>query len=178
MVSLRVGKTGGLIGASGLFPRAETFDGVVCDTRGVIRPYTDDDLGEVLDAWYLASLEAHLFLSEDFFDAERERLSDMWLPGSDTSVFEVGGHVVGFVSMVGSEVGGIFVTPEHQNQGVGRDLLDHVAATRRYLELDLFEANTIGRRFYDAYGFRALSESVASDTRLPTLRLRFDCSPT
>ena len=122
MVSLRVGKTGGLIGASGLFPRAETFDGVVCDTRGVIRPYTDDDLGEVLDAWYLASLEAHSFLSEDFFDAERERLSDMWLPGSDTSVFEVGGHVVGFVSMVGNEVGGIFVTPERQNQGVGRAL--------------------------------------------------------
>lgn len=150
---------------------------MVCDTRGVIRPYTDDDLGEVLDAWYLASLEAHPFLSEDFFDAERERLSDIWLPGSDTSVFEVGGHVVGFVSMVGSEVGGIFVTPEHQNQGVGRALLDHVAATRRYLELDVFEANTIGRRFYDAYGFRALSEDVESDTGLPAIRLRIDCSP-
>ncbi len=85
----------------------------------MIRPYTDDDLGEVLDAWYLASVEAHSFLGEGFFDAERGRLSDLWLPGSDTSVFEVGGHVVGFVSMVGNEVGGIFVTPERQNQGIG-----------------------------------------------------------
>ena len=50
---------------------------MVCDTRPVIRPYTDDDLGEVLDAWYLASLAAHSFLGEDFFDAERERLSDL-----------------------------------------------------------------------------------------------------
>ncbi len=148
------------------------------DTCGVIRPYTDDDLGEVLDAWYRASLEAHSFLSEDFFDAERERLSGLWLPGSDTSVFEVGGQVVGFVSMVGNEVGGVFVTPEHQNQGVGRDLLDHVSATRRYLELEVFEANTIGRRFYDAYGFRVLSEGLESETGLPALRLRIDCPPT
>ena len=164
--------------SSTILPGAGPFGGVVCDTRGVIRPYTDDDLGEGLDAWYLASLEAHSFLCEDFFDAERERLSGLWLPESDTSVFEVGGHVVGFVSMVGNEVGGIFVTPEHQNQGVGRALLDHFAATRRYLELEVFEANSIGRRFYEAYGFRVLSESVESDTGLPTLRLRFDCSPT
>jgi len=143
----------------------------------VIRPYTDDDLGEVLDAWYLASVEAHSFLGEGFFHAERGRLSDLWLPGSDTSVFEVGGHVVGFVSMVGNEVGGIFVTPEYQNQGVGRALLDHVAASRHYLELEVFEANTIGRTFYDAYGFRVLSEGVESETGLLALRLRIDGSP-
>lgn len=152
--------------------------GAVCDTREVIRPYIDDDLGEVLDAWCLASLEAHSFLSEDFFDAEREKLSELWLPGSETSVFEVDGRVVGFVSMVGNEVGGIFVTPERQNQGIGSHLLDHVAATRRYLELEVFKANTIGRRFYGAYGFRVLSEGIESDTGLPTLRLRIDCSPT
>lgn len=147
---------------------------VVCDTRRVIRPYSNDDLGEVLDAWYLASREAHSFLSEDFFDAERERLSRMWLPGSDTSVFEVDGRVVGFVSMVGNEVGGVFVTPEYQKQGVGRALMDHAAATRDYLELEVFEANTIGRRFYDIYGFRVLSEGVESETGLPALRLRID----
>ena len=78
----------------------------MCDTRLVIRPYIDDDLGEVLDAWYRASVVAHSFLNEDFFDEERERLAEMWLPESDTSVFEVDARVVGFVSMVGNEVGG------------------------------------------------------------------------
>ena len=151
--------------------------GVVCDTRGVIRPYSNDDLGEVLDAWYLASLEAHSFLSEDFFDTEREMLAKMWLPTSDTSVFELGGHVVGFVSMVGNEVGGIFVAPSHQNRGVGRALLDHVAGTRPYLELEVFEANTIGRRFYDAYGFLVVSKGLEDTTGFPALRLRIDCSP-
>ena len=151
---------------------------VVCDTRGVIRSYTDGDLGEVVEAWHRASLKAHSFLSEDFFNAERQRLSDLWLPMADTSVFEVGGHVVGFVSMVGNEVGGIFVTPSHQNKGIGHALLDHVAATRPYLELEVFEANTVGRRFYDAYGFRAVGEGLDDTVGLPILRLRIDCSPT
>jgi putative acetyltransferase len=143
----------------------------------VIRPYSDDDLGEVLDVWYLASLEAHSFLDEDFFDTEREAISDRWLPASETSVFEIGGRVVGFVSMVGNEVGGVFVVPNRQNQGVGRALLDHVAATRPYLELDVFEANAVGRRFYDAYGFRVVNRDLDDTTGLPTIRLRVDCSP-
>lgn len=147
-----------------------------CDTWAVIRPYNSNDLDDVLDAWYLASLQAHPFLGDDFLDAERERLAKVWLPASETSVFQKSGRVAGFVSMVGNEVGGIFVSPKHQNQGIGHALLDHVAATRPYLELEVFKANTIGRRFYDAYGFQVLSEGVDDTTGLPVLRLRIDGS--
>lgn len=151
---------------------------VVCDTHGVIRSYADDDLGEVLDVWYLASREAHPFLSEGFLETEREEISKRWLPASDTAVYELGGRVVGFVSMVGNEVGGLFVSPSFQNRGVGRALLDHAAATRPYLELEVFRANTIGRRFYDAYGFRVTGEGLDDATGMPVLRLRFDGRPT
>jgi putative acetyltransferase len=152
-------------------------EAVVCDTCAVIRPYTEDDLDEVLDVWYLASLEAHSFLGEDFFDTEREELSSRWLPASETSVFEIDGGVVGSVSMVSNEVGGIFVTPARQGRGVGRALMDHVTATRPYVELDVFEANTAGRRFYDAYGFRPVGEGLDDTTGLPVIRLRIDRSP-
>ena len=148
----------------------------MCDTRGVIRPYADDDLDGVLDVWYLASLEAHSFLSDEFFDVERRAISEQFLPASETSVFEIDGRVVGFVSVLGNEVGGIFVAPTHQNAGVGRALMDHVAAARRYLELDVFGANTIGRRFYDAYGFRPVAEGRDDTTGLRIVRLRFDGS--
>ena len=76
----------------------------VCDTRAVIRPYTRSDLDDVLDAWYLASLQAHPFLGEDFLDAERERLAELWLPTSETFVFQKRGQVAGFVSMVGNDL--------------------------------------------------------------------------
>lgn len=149
----------------------------LCDTPEVIRPYTDADLAGVLDAWYLASLESHSFLSDDFFEAERQQIAEQWLPASETSVYETDGRVVGSVSMIGNEVGGVFVTPEYQNRGVGRALMDHVAASHSYLELDVFKANTIGRRFYELYGFRVVNEHVNDTTRLPELRLRFDVNP-
>ena len=145
-----------------------------CDTFDVIRPYTDEDLDAVLDVWYLASLEVHSFLGDDFFDTERQRIAEQWLPASETSVFEIDGRVVGSVSMIGNEVGGIFVAPEYQSRGVGRALMNHVAISRSYLELDVFKANAKARRFYDSYGFRVVSEHVNDTTGFPELRLRLD----
>ncbi|MEA3511174.1 MAG: GNAT family N-acetyltransferase, partial [Actinomycetota bacterium] len=68
----------------------------------MIRPYTDRDLADVLDVWYLASLEAHSFLSDEFFDTERQLIAEQWLPASETFVFEIDGRVVGSVSMSGN----------------------------------------------------------------------------
>lgn len=140
----------------------------------MIRQYTDRDLADVLDVWYSASLEAHSFLSDEFFETERRLIAEEWLPASETFVFEMDGRVVGSVSMNGNEVGGLFVSPEYQNRGVGRSLLDHVAASRKYLELDVFKANTAARRFYESYGFRFVNEHINDETNLPELRLRLD----
>jgi putative acetyltransferase len=128
----------------------------------------------VLDVWYLASLVAHSFLTEEFFDTERQLIAERWLPASETFVFEMDGCVVGFVSMNGNEVGGLFVTPAQQKRGVGRALLDHVAASRPYLELDVFKANAAARSFYESYGFRLVNEHVNDETGYPEMRLRLD----
>lgn len=144
------------------------------NTRRMIRPYADEDLEEVLDVWYLASLEAHSFLDEGFFATERRALAERYLPASETHVYEADGRVVGSVSMLGNEVGGLFVTPEFQGRGLGRALLDYVAAPRPWLELDVFEDNAIGRRFYDTYGFRTIGRHMNEEAGFPELRLRID----
>lgn len=138
----------------------------------MIRPYTDQDLETVLDVWYRASLIAHAFLSEDFLASERRLLAEQWLPMSETHVYERQGTVVGFLSLVGNEVGGLFVDPRLQRTGVGRALMDHARASRPFLELGVFEANTIGRGFYEAYGFEFVCRQVEESTGLPELRLR------
>lgn len=147
-----------------------------CDTREVIRVYTDDDLGAVLDIWYRASVIAHSFLNEAFFDTERRQIAEEWLPASETSVLELDGRVLGFVSVADNEVGGLFVDPAYQGQGVGRSLMDSVTARRSYVELEVFEANTIGRGFYAAYGFQDVGKGTEPATGLPVIRLRFDPS--
>ena len=53
----------------------------------------------------------------------------------------------------------VFVAPGSQRRGGGRVLMDHVRASRDYLEVEVFEANEIGRAFYDAYGFERTGDA-------------------
>ena len=138
----------------------------------MIRPCTDVDVDELLDVWFRASLLAHYFLPADFFEAERARITDRWLPIADTSVYVNDGRVVGFLSLIGNYVGAIFVDPNLHGGGIGRALMDHARALHPVLELDVFEANAVGRRFYDAYGFEFVDRHMNDVAGQPELRLR------
>ena len=140
----------------------------------MIRTYSDEDLDELLAIWYRASVIAHSFLTSDFLQNERRLIAEQWLPAAETSVYESEGRVVGFLSLIGTEVGAIFVDPDHQGRGIGRELMDHARRVRPFLELDVFEANAIGRRFYDAYGFRFVDRHLNQEAGQPELRLRLD----
>ena len=144
----------------------------------MIRPYSEVDLDDLLDAWYQASLVAHSFLTDEFLTNERREIVDRWLPVAETTVYEHQGKVVGFISMLGNEVGAIFVHPHHQRLGIGRALMDHVRESRPYLELGVFEDNEVGRRFYNDYGFEMVGRVMNEEAGHPELRLRLELGPT
>lgn len=125
----------------------------------VLRPLADADVEPVLDVWERASRVGHPFLSDAFLAEERRRLAEQWLPASETVVADDDGTVVGFVSLVGDEVGGLFVDPDRHRQGIGRRLLAHAVIGRDRLELGVFEANVGARRFYAALGFAEVGPS-------------------
>ena len=52
--------------------------------------------------------------------------------------------------------------------------MDRARESRSYLELNVFEANSIGRRFYDAYGFVFVGRHANEAAGQPELRLRLD----
>ena len=139
--------------------------------KQVIRKYKDKDLKELLDAWEQASRLAHPFLDDAFFAAERTAIPDVYIPVAETWVFEREGQVVGFVSMLGNEVGGLFVMPSVHGQGIGRSLMDHVSKSRDFLEVDVFEQNHVGRKFYDRYGFNRVREHTHDQTGHLLLRM-------
>lgn len=120
----------------------------------MIRQYTEDDCEPIIDIWFAASLAATPFLSEDFLTEERENIRTIWLARAETWVYETEGEVVGFLSLIGNEVGAIFVHPDTQGRGIGKALMDHAASLHDDLFLDVFEDNAVGRRFYDRYGFK------------------------
>ena len=142
----------------------------------MIRPYQHRDLDELLDVWEQATRLAHPFFDDDFLRIERQAIAEVYLPMAETWVFLMDGRVVGFIALLGQEVGAIFVLPAVHGRGIGRALMDHARALRGYLEVEVFKANALGRRFYDRYGFEFVKEHVHEETGHPLLRLRLPAS--
>jgi len=140
----------------------------------LIRKDDPDDLAPLLEVWYDASRVAHPFLSTAFMDQERRAIAQTHLPNAETWVYEEKGAVVGFMSLISNEIGGLFVTSRRHRCGIGRAPLDHVRASRDHLEVEVFEANRIGRSFYDAYGFEIVETQRHAETGHKTLRMRLD----
>lgn len=138
----------------------------------MIREYKPEDQQQTLDVWYNASVIAHHFLDEAFFEQERKNLSEGSFSNVETWVYEQDGKIVGFIAMIENEVGGLFVEPDFQGRGIGRQLMDHVRQSREYLELEVFKENAIGRRFYDRYGFKLVKEQTNKETGQPALWLK------
>ena len=137
----------------------------------MIRKYVPGDCDALIEIWLAASRVATPFLTEEFLAYEQDNIRNNHLPNAETWVFEQGDSVVGFIALIGNEVGAIFVKPELQGHGVGRALMDHAAELRDSLFLDVFKENSIGRRFYDRYGFRFQYEHVHERTGHMQLRL-------
>lgn len=138
-----------------------------------IRAYREDDLEAVLAAWENASRGAHAFLGPEHLARERHQVAEVHLRQADTWVAELDGRVVGFVALVGNEVGGLFVEPAFQGRGVGRALMDKARELHGELEVEVFEANRPARRFYAAYGFEPQSARLhETGHRLVRLRHR------
>ncbi len=139
----------------------------------MIREYAEPDLDGLLDTWYQASLVAHPFLEAAFLEKEKESIRTIYIPNTKTWVYEEQGLVVGFIAMMGNEVGAIFVRPEKHGAGIGTQLMDLVAEIHGELEVEVFKRNSIGRAFYEKYGFVPIGESVHAETGNDVLRLRF-----
>lgn len=138
-----------------------------------IRQYTEADISGVLSSWENASRIAHPFLTEEFLDNERYNIPNVYMPNADTWVAEIDKAVVGFVALIGNEVGAIFVEPDFQGSGVGKALMDKAQEIHGDLEVEVFQANAIGRQFYSSYGFEQLLEKIHEETGNTLLRLRF-----
>ena len=135
------------------------------------QPGVDDDA--IVDIWLRASRLAHAFLGEDFIAGEADNIRNVYLPVAETRTIWVDNRLVGFISLLGHQVGGLFLDPAFHGRGLGRALMDDAVARMGTLELDVFVKNDLSRRFYARYGFVAIEERIDDPTGEPVLRLRY-----
>lgn len=126
-----------------------------------------------MTVWDNATKLAHPFFTKKFVEQERYNIPNVYIPNADTWVVSKNGKVVGFIALIGNEVGGLFVDPSFHGRGLGNALMDKARELHSTLEVEVFKENSIGRRFYNRYGFKLQEEKLHEETGCLTLRLSF-----
>ena len=137
----------------------------------MIRKHIEKDLEQILKIWYQSSTLAHPFLKLDFVEKVKSDMRNMYIPNSETWVYVNDSEIVGFISMMGNEIGGLFVKPNMLGKGIGTQLVHFISKNHKILEVEVFEKNKIGRAFYDKSGFHLIKEYKNEESGEQVLRL-------
>ncbi len=137
----------------------------------MIRAYDPKDTDALIAIWERANAQAHPFLPEEFVAQVKTDMRSMYLPNAETWVLESRGKPIGFIAMIGNEIGGLFLAPAHHGKGSGKAMVDHVAANKGPLKVEVFSENVIGRLFYERYGFLLQDEYLHENSGQMTDRM-------
>lgn len=118
----------------------------------IIRKAEKQDMDEVMDIWLQGNLEAHDFVSPEYWKQNFDMVREL-MPESELYVAETDGIVCGFLGMQEHYIAGLFVKKEYRKRGVGKALLDQMKAFRTHLCLSVYENNYRAVEFYKKSGF-------------------------
>ncbi len=137
----------------------------------MIREHNINDTDALIAIWEKANAFAHPFLSTEFVAFVKDAMRNMYLPSAETWVIESEGTPIGFVAMIGNDIGGLFLDPSHHGHGYGRAMVDHVVGLKGPLRVEVFKENKVGRPFYERYGFELVEEFLHEQTGALTLKM-------
>ena len=118
----------------------------------MIRAYHPQDLDTVLSIWLQGNLDAHPFVSADYW-RRNYPLTAQLLPQAEVYVTEVHGQVVGFIGLMEEWVAGVFVARAHRGAGLGSALLRKAQERRDRLCLSVYQENPSALRLYLRHQF-------------------------
>lgn len=137
----------------------------------MIRQYTEADTDALIAIWEKANALAHPFLAADFVAFVKDAMRNMYLPNAETWVLEKDGKPIGFIAMIGNEIGGLFLEPERHGRGQGRAMVDHIVNLKGPLRVEVFKDNKVGRPFYERYGFEYVEEYLHAQSAAITVKM-------
>ena len=135
----------------------------------LIRSSTADDLPAIRDVFRRAALSnegdrAWIAAHPDEFGLDEANVLE-----GRTRVAVVDGKIVGFATLIGSELEDLFVDPEFMRRGIATALVQDIAATVQRIDLT---ANPHALAFYESVGF--VEDGVAETSGGPAVRMHRD----
>lgn len=131
----------------------------------MIRKASPQDIEKIMQIWLTASIKAHHFISEDFWEKRFSEVRDVYLPQAETYVFEDKHQIKGFISiLLDNFIGALFVENRCQRRNIGSKLLEYVRQNRANLTLKVYAQNQSALRFYQKNDFKIITEKKDEQT--------------
>lgn len=132
-----------------------------------IVPFQASHVNDLAAIWMDASTLVHAFLGEERLSKQKELVKTIYFPKSEVWVALRNGQCIGFIGLIDSFVGALFVAPKAQGRGVGRALVEKAQILKENLALEVYAANTGAHTFYKSLGFVEVYRRDTDDEGLP-----------
>ncbi|QQO08807.1 N-acetyltransferase [Breznakiella homolactica] len=130
----------------------------------MLRTITADDMDRVIQIWFESSIIAHAFADPEYWRSKTEAMRTLYIPNSETWVWEDDENIQGFLSLNKNDLAALFVLPEAQGHGIGTALMDLAKSLRDELTLAVYTENTRSVSFYRKQGFTEIREQTDEHT--------------
>jgi ribosomal protein S18 acetylase RimI-like enzyme len=125
----------------------------------IIRKYHPGDFDAVTILWRIVrekSFPEFQRTKGHFFYEDQDYFRDHVLQENKVFVVESGERPVAFMAMRDDFIDHLYVHPDYQRRGIGKDLLDYARKlSPEHVWLYTLQINQVGRAFYEKNGFTA-----------------------
>ena len=129
----------------------------------MIRKLQEADIDRVAEIWLDTNIRAHFFIAASYWRDHFEAVKGLLLQ-ADVYVYEEQNKIQGFVGISGTYIEGLFVWPEAQSRGIGKELFDFVKTIHKSLHLSVYQKNSRAVAFYQRENFAVQREEIDADT--------------
>ncbi|XOB61079.1 N-acetyltransferase [Campylobacterota bacterium DY0563] len=140
----------------------------------MIREYKEKDIDSIVGIWLEASIKAHSFVPEEFWKNKVEDMRNIYIPNSETWVFDKNGEIEGFFSLYQNTLAAIFVDPRYQSKGFGKELIRKAKSLRSLLTLTVYSENIDSVEFYKKQDFTIIKEQIDKHTNRNELVMQWN----
>lgn len=120
----------------------------------MIRPFLMKNLSRVLEIWLASMPSSHPFLGANYFIEHYQEFQEDHLLSSQTTVYEIGGKIIGFISIKQDmSISALCVDPQYQKKGYGEQLIQSLKNRFSKLHVQVYLDNLSAVAFFQRNGF-------------------------
>ncbi|MEC5344085.1 N-acetyltransferase [Brenneria populi] len=140
----------------------------------MIREYRARDLEPLMSLWLESTTLAHPFIDADYWRESAPLVRNVYLPQSQTWVYEKPQRLAGFISVLEKRfIGALFIQRRDYGRQIGAALINHVQRQFPLLSLEVYQQNARACAFYRKQGFVVVDEKFNQETQSATLIMQW-----